>query len=92
MRHPLRDDGLSQAESVMPVVRSSALASATVTKSLVPSKLSAPPKRPPAFHVAPLTVPARPLPEASLATVPDVSLKPYAATRFAGVAGVNVAV
>ena len=76
VRQPLSVVGLTQADSVMPVVRSSAFASATVTRSLVPSKLRAPPNRPPAFQVAPLTVPLRPLPVASLATVPDVSLKP----------------
>ena len=42
--------GRTQASSVMPVVRSSESASATVTQSLTPSKLSAPPNLPPVLR------------------------------------------
>src|SRR5262245_37048337 len=73
--------GRTQASRVMPVVRSRALLSATVTQSLTPSKDSAWPKRPLAFQVAPLMVPLRPLPVRSPRVVPLPSLKLYAATR-----------
>ena len=83
-RTPLAAVGNTHASSVMPVVRSSALASATVTIALVPLNDSAGPYFPVAVHVAPLTVPAR-LPTALCTTVPVPSLNPYAATRPGGV-------
>jgi len=46
-----------------------------VTESLLPSKLRAPPKRPPGFHVAPLTVPSLPLPVASPANQIEAAKK-----------------
>src|SRR5687768_14763668 len=84
VRHPPVADGRTQASRVIPLVRSSELASATVTLSLTPSKESALPKRPPSTHVAPLIVPAFPLPELSAVAVPLPSSKPYSATRPAG--------
>ena len=66
----------------MPVVRSRLSASGTVTQSLTPSKLSAPPNLPAAVRVAPLIVPVLPRPEASAAVVPVVSSKPQAPTRL----------
>ncbi len=75
MRHPLSVVGRTHAERVIPFVRSSALASATVTISLTPSKLSALPNRPAVVHVAPLIVPVRLPPDASAALVPEPSLK-----------------
>ncbi len=74
--------GRTHASSVMPVVRSSESASGTVTQSLMPSKLSAPPKRPPVLRVGPLSVPVLPRPDASAVVVPDASSKPHAPTRF----------
>ena len=74
--------GRTQASSVMPVVRSSESASATVTQSLMPLKLSAPPNLPPRVRVAPLIVPVLPRPDPSVAVVPDASSKPQAPTRF----------
>ena len=76
------------------VVKSSGFASATVTKSLTPSKLSARPKRPPVERVAPLIVPVWPRPDPSATVVPEASSKPYAATRPAGTVdgGVTVSV
>ena len=68
--------GFTQADMVTPVVRSSALASGTVTQSLTPSKLSALPKRPLVERVAPDSVPPRPWPEPSVTAVPDGSSKP----------------
>ena len=54
----------------MPVVRSSESASGTVTQSLMPSKLSAPPNLPAVLRVAPVIVPVLPRPDASAAVVP----------------------
>ncbi len=71
---------MTQASTVIPVVRSSAAASATVTQSSAPSKESAPPKRPLPAHVAPAIAPVRPLPEMSSAEAPEASFMPYAAT------------
>src|SRR5262245_17238766 len=70
----------------MPVVRSSDAASATVTQSFPPSKESAPPDRPVA-RVAPVIVPALPVPDASVAVPPDGSSNPYAATSPVGTGG-----
>ena len=64
----------------MPVVRSSDAESATVTQSLRPSNVSAPPARPAVVRVAPEIVPGLPAPDASVAVGPDTSSKPYAAT------------
>src|SRR5689334_13873323 len=80
LRQPVSVDGLTQASRVMPLVRSSELASATVTRFEVPLKDRAPPYLPPAVQLAPVTVPLLPVPDASLATVPDVSLNENAAT------------
>ena len=57
--------GRIHASIVIPVVRSSVLASAIVTRSLTPSKLSAPPNFPDAVRVAPSIVPTFPRPDAS---------------------------
>src|SRR4051812_14211414 len=87
-RQPLKVVGLTHASIVMPVVRSSEFASATVTQSLVPLNESAEPNLPPAFHVAPETVPVLLLPDASVTVVPLPSSKLYAATRPCACAGV----
>ena len=84
--------GRTQPSSVMPVVRSSESASATVTQSLMPSKLSAPPNLPAALRTAPLIVPVLPRPEASAVVVALVSSKPHAPTRLEGAAGPTVSV
>ena len=85
MRHaPPSAAGLTHASSVMPVVRSSDVWSGTVTQSFVPSKLSAPPKRPAAARVAPLIVPWLPRPDASAAWGPLASSNPHAPTSPAG--------
>jgi hypothetical protein len=67
--------GFTHASSVIPVVRSSDAASAIVTQSSSPSNASAPPARPVA-RVAPEIVPGLPLPDASVAVVPDASSNP----------------
>ncbi|MEA2129081.1 MAG: hypothetical protein QOJ85_1972 [Solirubrobacteraceae bacterium] len=87
MRQPAIVVGLTHASSVMPVVRSSDAASATVTRSLTPSKLSALPNLPVVVRSGPLIVPALDCPEASAAVVPAVSSNPYAATRPAAGGG-----
>jgi hypothetical protein len=68
----------------MPVPRSRLAASATVTQSFVPSKLSAPPNRPVVVHVAPVIVPVWALPEESPTAVPAPSSKEYAAASPTG--------
>src|SRR4029453_15773596 len=80
--------GLTQAESVIPLLKSRSLASATVTQSLTPSKESAPPFLPAADHVAPEIVPVFPLPVASPAGVHVPASKDHAATRPDGGGGV----
>src|SRR4029453_9840481 len=80
--------GLTQAESVIPLLRSRSLASATVTQSVTPSNESAPPFFPAADHVAPEIVPVCPLPVASAAVVPVPASKDQAATRPDGGGGV----
>src|SRR2546426_11370500 len=72
--------GLTQASSVIPVVRSSDAASATVTHELVPLNESAPPYMPALDQLAFETVPALPLPDQSVTVDPDPSSNPYAAT------------
>ena len=76
----------------MPVVRSRLFASATVTRLLVPLKLSAPPNLPAATCVAPVIVPGLFCPEESAAVVPVVSSKPQAPTRLAEPPGLTVRV
>src|SRR5689334_5415391 len=66
----------------MPVVRSSDLSSGTVTQSLRPSKLRALPKRP-VVRRGPLSLPALPVPDASVAVAPADSSKPQAPTSLA---------
>ena len=66
--------GKTHASSVIPVVRSSALASATVTQSLTPSNDRALPNLPAVVHVAPLSVPVRLLGVMSTVVVPLPSL------------------
>src|SRR3954464_11487427 len=72
--------GLTHASSVSVRVTSREFASATVTQSFTPSKLSAPPYFPAVVHAASLRMPSLPLPEVSFATSPDPSLKPRART------------
>jgi hypothetical protein len=76
----------------MPVVRSRLFASATVTRLVVPLKLSAPPNLPAALCVAPVIVPGLFWPEESAALLPVVSSKPHAPTRLAEPAGLTVRV
>ena len=76
--------GRTHASSVIPVVRSRLLASATVTRSLTPSKVSALPNFPAVVHVGPLIVPTLPLPELSAAAVPMPASKPHSPTRPGG--------
>src|SRR2546426_1822831 len=81
VRHPPRADGLTQASSVMPVVRSSgvpAAPSVTVTQSL-PSNDNALPTMP-GTRAAPVITPFLALADASIA-LPLASSKPSASTR-----------
>src|SRR3989442_9893484 len=72
---------------MLPVIgRSAALPRST--KLVEPLKESALPYLPVAVQVAPLSVPVCPLPVASAVVVPAPSLKPYAARRADGAAGV----
>src|SRR3954453_22088788 len=75
-------DGLTQASSVIPLVRSIGLAvvSATVTQSSIPSNDKALPNLP-ATRTAPRTVPAFATTDESVATTPLASSNPNAATR-----------
>src|SRR3954464_13319918 len=84
--------GCTHASSVMPVVRSRLFASPTVTRLLVPLKLSAPPNLPAATCVAPVIVPGLLWPEESGAGVPVVSSNPHAPTRLPEPAGLTVRV
>jgi hypothetical protein len=84
VRQPPFAVGYTQASIVIPVVRSSVAASATVTRSLTPSNESAFPKRPADVQVDPLIEPALLLPDASPTVGPVPSSKPYAATRPPG--------
>ena len=72
--------GLTQASSVMPIVRSSEALSGTVTKLELPLNDSAPPKRPIGAQPVAVVVPVLPVPDASATVVPAPSLNPYAAT------------
>ena len=88
-RHPVPDEGFTQASIVIPVVRSSDAALATVTHALVPLNDSAPPNLPAAVRVALEIVPVLPWPDASVTcTTPLASLNPYAATSPLGVCAV----
>jgi hypothetical protein len=91
VRHPVcAAVGYTHADSVIAVVKLSELDALTVTTSFTPSNVSALPYRPAVVHVAPEIVPVLPFPEVSAVVVPVPSLKPHAATRPAGVAGVYV--
>jgi hypothetical protein len=74
-------DGFTHASSVIAPVNWSEALSGTVTRELVPLKLSAPPYFPVPAHVVFAAVPVLPLPEASATDVPDPSSNAYAATR-----------
>src|SRR5580765_4244363 len=76
--------GDTQASSVIALVRSSDAESGTVTRAVVPLKLSAPPNLPDAVRVATLIVPVFVFPDVSVTVVPLGSSKPYAATRPVG--------
>ena len=79
--------GWIQAERVIAVVRSSEAESATRTVLFVPLKLRALPKRPWVVQLAPVMVPAFPLPEESAVVVPLPSANAQAPTRPGGVGG-----
>src|SRR5262245_29129736 len=74
--------GLTQASSVIPVVRSSEFESGTLTEAFVPLKDKAFPNLPAAApaQVAFVSVPLLLLPDWSTALVPLPVSKPYAAT------------
>ena len=80
VRQPLIALGFTHASSVRPVVASSDALSGTRTRLLVPLNESPLPYFP-ATRVAPTSVPVLLKPDASAVVAPDVSLKPYAATR-----------
>src|SRR4051812_14654574 len=78
-------EGLSHADSVIPLVRSSDALSATVTMPLLPLNDAALPDLPAVLHVTPpLSVPVFDWPEMSAVVVPVPSSNEYAATRPAG--------
>src|SRR6266540_1857487 len=81
---PETDVGFTQPIRVNPVVRSSEFESATVTQSLTPSKVSAPPYLPTTVATAPDTVPTLLLPEPSATDEPLTLLNEYAATKPEG--------
>src|SRR6266496_2792291 len=83
--------GFTQASSVIALVRSSEVESATFTMLLTPLKLSAEPNLPLVVQVAPEIVPLFPLPDRSGSEVPDPWSKLYAATSPAGAACVTTA-
>ncbi len=60
----------------MLAVRSSELASGTVTQSFTPSNESALPNLPVAVRVAPEIVPVLPVPDSSTVLAPEASSKP----------------
>ena len=64
------------ASTVIPDVKSSDEAAGTVTQSFTPSKLSADPNRPDAFHAAPETEPTFPFPDESAALEPEPASNP----------------
>ena len=68
--------GRTQASTVMLALRSSELASGTVTQSFTPSNESALPNLPVAVRVAPEIVPVLPVPDSSTVLAPEASSKP----------------
>src|SRR5215510_7680915 len=76
--------GLTQASSVIPVVRSSDAESGTLTIAFVPLKLKAPPYLPLVLQVALAIVPLLLLPETSGRLEPDPWSKEYEATSPTG--------
>ncbi len=80
--------GLTQASSVIAVVRCSDVASGIVTSALVPLKTSALPNLPALVHVAFVIVPVFPLPDRSADRRARAFVEEYAATRFGFVASV----
>src|SRR3954467_7971869 len=89
VRQPLCDTvGSTHADNVIAfVVRFSDDELATRTTLLEPLKLSALPYRPCVDHVAPVTVPTFPFPDASAVVVPVPSPNAHAPTRPAGWTG-----
>src|SRR6187431_888027 len=83
--------GLTQASSVIPLVRSSELESGTLTIALVPLKESAPPYLPLVLQAALAIVPLLLLPERSGRLGPEPWSKEYAATSPTGGALLTVA-
>src|SRR5437773_11883661 len=83
-RHPMPELGSTQASIVIPVVRSSDAASATVTHALMPLNDSALPYLPAVVHVALEIVPVLPCPDASFVCTPLPSLNPNDATSPLG--------
>src|SRR5262245_12851802 len=83
--------GLTQASSVIPLVRSSELESGTLTIALVPLKLKAPPYLPLVLQVAFAIVPLFELPDRSGRLEPEPWSKEYAATSPSGGAVLTVA-
>src|SRR4026207_1867365 len=79
--------GLTQASSVIPLVRSSEAESGTFTIALVPLKLKAEPYLPPVLQVALLIVPLLELPDRSGRLGPEPWSKEYAATSPRGGGG-----
>src|SRR5688572_10691045 len=85
VRHALPSAvGRTHASSVIVFVRSRLFASATVTRSLTPSKVSALRNRPAVVQAGPLTVPVLPVPELSNADVPTPASKPHSPTSPGG--------
>ena len=72
--------GLTQASSVIAVARCNEAASGTVTRELVPLKLSALPYLPAAAQAVFARVPLLPFPDASATVEPDPSSNENAAT------------
>src|SRR3954447_1497537 len=87
VRQALTVVGRTQASSVIPLVRSSEFASATVTRLFDPLKESAPPNLPAVVRVAPVIAPGLLEPELSVAVVPVASSKPSAVTSPVGGGG-----
>src|SRR5919198_3756579 len=77
---PAIAEGLTQASSVMPVVRSGEGESGTVPQLEVPLSESAPPYFPAVDQDVFAAVPLLPLPEESVTAAPPVSSKLYAST------------
>ena len=73
--HLITADGLTQASSVIPLVKCNDAASAIVTHAFVPLNTSALPYFPLVVQVAFVIVPVFPWPEESATVVPAPSLK-----------------